>query len=272
MDSVMSALVGFLTAELTIGGVPILVREVVGNVFGLGSAYLGMRRLVWAWPVGIAGNILLFTVFLGGVFHTPQDLDLYGQAGRQVMFLVVSVYGWWRWTQTRRAAAAVAEAAAHAHPDGNGNGNGNGDGHAGARSSSAAVMPRWATGRERLTMLAIAVGGTIVCAKIFEALGSWGPWADAWIFVGSLLATWGMAKGWTEFWLIWIAVDVVGVPLLFLGGYYPSAALYLFYAVFVTWGFVTWVRVQRQERAAAVSPSSLSSVTTTPASVLDGAR
>lgn len=266
MDSVMSALVGFLTAQLTIGGVPILVREIVGNVFGLGSAYLGMRRVVWAWPVGIAGNILLFTVFLGGVFHTPQDLDLYGQAGRQVMFLVVSVYGWWRWARTRRQAVA-----------------------GGSPLDDAAVMPRWATGRERLLMLAIAVGGTVLCAKIFEALGSWGPWADAWIFVGSLLATWGMAKGWTEFWLIWIAVDVVGVPLLFLGGYYPSAALYLFYAVFVTWGFVTWVRVQRQAaardvqpvpatanegqaRAAAASSSNRSSVTTTPESVLDGAR
>ncbi len=254
MDSVMSALAGFLTAQLTIGGVPILVREVVGNVFGLGSAYFGMRRLVWAWPVGIAGNILLFTVFLGGVFHTPQDLDLYGQAGRQVMFLVVSVYGWWRWAQTRRAAAGGE-----------------------ASLSDAAVVPRWASARERMAMLAIAVGGTVVCAKIFGALGSWGPWADAWIFVGSMLATWGMAKGWTEFWLIWIAVDVVGVPLLFLGGYYPSAALYLFYAGFVTWGFVTWLRVQRrvgrrQERTAAASSSSLSNVTTTPESVFDGAR
>lgn len=249
MDSVMSALVGFLTAQLTIGGAPILVREIVGNLFGLGSAYLGMRRLVWAWPVGIAGNILLFTVFLGGVFHTPQDLDLYGQAGRQVMFLLVSVYGWWRWAQTRRVVS--------------------GDG---SRRDDAAVMPRWATGRERMLMLAFAVGGTIVFAKIFGALGSWGPWADAWIFVGSMLATWGMAKGWTEFWLIWIAVDVVGVPLLFLGGYYPSAALYLFYGGFVTWGFVTWLRIQSQDRAAAASSSSLSSVTTTPESVLDGAR
>lgn len=229
MDSVMSALVGFLTAQLTIGGVPILLREVVGNVFGLGSAYFGMRRMVWAWPVGIAGNILLFTVFLGGVFHTPQDLDLYGQAGRQVMFLIVSVYGWWRWSRSRRLAAHGT----------------------GAHASDAAVTPRWATGRERLTMLAIAVGGTIVCATVFEALGSWGPWADAWIFVGSMLATWGMAKGWTEFWLIWIAVDVVGVPLLFLGGYYPSATLYLFYAGFVTWGFFTWLRVQRRAEAGA---------------------
>lgn len=222
MDTITSALVGFLTAQLTIGGVPILVREIVGNVFGLASAYFGMKRLVWAWPVGIAGNILLFTVFLGGVFNTPQDLDLYGQAGRQVMFLAVSVYGWWRWSQTRRLTA-----------------------RGGAADSGAAVMPRWATGRERLLMLAIAIFGTIACALIFEALGSWGPWADAWIFVGSLLATWGMAKGWTEFWLIWIAVDIVGVPLLFLGGYYPSAALYLFYGVFVTFGFITWLRVQR---------------------------
>lgn len=220
MDTIMSALVGFLTAQLTIGGVPILVREIVGNVFGLASAYFGMKRLVWAWPVGIAGNILLFTVFLGGVFHTPQDLDLYGQAGRQVMFLTVSLYGWWRWMQSRRM---VSE----------------------ATDTNVAIMPRWATNRERLLMAIIAVGGTVTCAVIFNALGSWGPWADAWIFVGSLLATWGMAKGWTEFWLIWIAVDLVGVPLLFIGGYYPSAALYLFYAGFVMWGFITWLRIQR---------------------------
>ena len=32
-----------------------------------------------------------------------------------------------------------------------------------------------------------------------------------------------------EFWLVWIAVDVVGVPLLFQAGYYPSAVLYLVY-------------------------------------------
>ena len=82
-----------------------LVREIVGNVFGLASALLGLRRLVWAWPVGMIGNALLFTVFLGGVFATPQAHDLYGQAGRQVFFFAVSVYGWWRWSRNRRAGA-----------------------------------------------------------------------------------------------------------------------------------------------------------------------
>ena len=53
----------------------------------------GLAPTPLTWPVGIAGNILLFTVFLGGVFHTPQDLDLYGQAGRQVRVAVEEVVG-----------------------------------------------------------------------------------------------------------------------------------------------------------------------------------
>src|SRR4051794_21825138 len=89
----------FLTAQLVIAGAPILWREIIGNLFGLASAFLGLKRKVWAWPVGIVGNILLFTVFVGGVFHTPGEHDLWGQAGRQVFFLIVSVYGWWRWSR-----------------------------------------------------------------------------------------------------------------------------------------------------------------------------
>ena len=42
----------------------------------------------------------------------------------------------------------------------------------------------------------------------------WYYWCDAWIFVGSMVATYAMARGWNDFWLAWIAVDLVGVPLL----------------------------------------------------------
>ena len=41
-----------------VAGGELLVREVVGNLFGLASAIFGMRRLVWAWPVGVVGNVL----------------------------------------------------------------------------------------------------------------------------------------------------------------------------------------------------------------------
>ena len=92
----------------------------------------------------------------------------------------------------------------------------------------------------------MAVVGTVVFYYVLKALDSWGPLADAWILTGSILATYGMARGWTEFWLIWLAVDAVGVPLLLKAGYYPSAVLYLVYGAFCVWGFLTWLKVQRE--------------------------
>jgi nicotinamide mononucleotide transporter len=56
-----------------------------------------------------------------------------------------------------------------------------------------------------------------------------------------------MARGWVEFWLCWIAVDLVGVPELLHFGYYPSAVLYAVYAGFVIWGFLVWLRISRRE-------------------------
>ena len=195
------------------GGQTLLVREVVGNAFGLASALGGMRRQVWAWPVGIIGNLLLLTVFLGSALSPDPSLPhLLGQAGRQIMFIAVAIYGWIRWRNL--------------------------DGRR--------VVPRWAPTSARIGMVLVMVVGTVALTPLFRLLGSWEPvWADAWTFVGSLLATYGMAKGWTEFWLVWIAVDVVGVPLLFSSGYYATGFMYVFYGVFTAIGFVIWWRAQR---------------------------
>ncbi len=196
------------------GGQTLLVREVVGNAFGLASALGGMRRKVWAWPVGIIGNVLLLTVFLGTILNPDHSLPhLLGQAGRQVMFIIVAIYGWVRWRQ--------------------------------ASSGGGRVTPQWAPNSARVGLVLVLVIGTVALTPLFRALGSYEPvWADAWTFVGSLLATYGMAKGWTEFWLIWIAVDIVGVPLLFSSGFYATGFMYVFYGVFTAVGFVVWCRAQ----------------------------
>jgi nicotinamide mononucleotide transporter len=200
-------------------------REIVGNAFGLASALFGLSRKVWAWPVGIVGNVLLFTVFLGQAVGNDQGTPLYGQASRQVFFIITSVYGWWRWQQNR-------------HTSGGG----------------PAVRPRWATARERAIYIPAALAAVAVCFYIFRTVGAgfpvpwWYYLADSWIFVGSMLATYAMARGWVDFWLCWLAVDLVGVPELLHFRYYPSAILYAVYAGFVVWGFVVWLRISRREQ------------------------
>ena len=67
----MDLLTQLLNATLTIGGASILWREIIGNAFGLASAFGGMRRMVWAWPLGLFGR---------GFPHPPKFGSL--RAGR----------------------------------------------------------------------------------------------------------------------------------------------------------------------------------------------
>lgn len=211
-------LIEAFNSQIVIGSSALLVREIVGNIFGLASAVGGMRRKVWAWPVGIVGNLLLLTVFLGSLFDTDYTANLWGQAGRQIMFIAVSIFGWYRWKQAKNAGGSY-------------------------------VTPVWASNKTRLGLVAVLILGTVALTPLFRILGSYEPvWSDAWTFVGSLLATYGMAKGWVEFWLIWVAVDAVGVPLLFSAGYYASAFMYLFYGVFTLIGFIVWARAKKDEK------------------------
>ena len=138
--------------------------------------------------------MLLFTVFVAATFGADAQVPLFGQAGRQVFFILTSIYGWWRW---RQAAG-------------------------GPRRPGRARRSRRAGRRRRsgsATSLASAAG-ILVLQWVFSVVGAgwpaprWYFWCDAWIFVGSMLATYAMARGWNDFWLAWIAVDVVGVPLL----------------------------------------------------------
>ena len=136
----MNVLRWLFDAQIQFGDQILLVREVLGNLFGLASALGGMRRKVWAWPIGIAGNLLLFTVFMGAFFGSPNPINMLGQAGRQIMFITVSVWGWYRWRQSCRAQ--------------------------GTRAEGAAVIPRWASRLERFSIISVLILGTIALTPI----------------------------------------------------------------------------------------------------------
>ncbi len=220
----MSVLKWLFEAQIHFGSKSIAWREVFGGTLGLTSAVLGMRRKVSAWPVGIIGDALLFTVFLGAVFSFGDDKEhanFYGQAGRNLLLIVVSVYGWIRWSSSRKE----------------------------NKSTKPAVTPRWTTVREKMVIAPLLILFYLLSFQIFKSLGESGTWlfVDTWIFTGTALATFGMSRGYVEFWLVWVAVDLVGVPFAFKNGYYPTGTLYAIYLPFVIWGFISWLKISKQE-------------------------
>ncbi|MFE2827461.1 nicotinamide riboside transporter PnuC [Streptomyces sp. NPDC059271] len=176
--------------------------DMIGNVIGLLALALGWRRSLWSWPAQFVSGVILFAAF--------ATAHLSGSAGKQVVVMVVAVYGWWQWNRGKE------------------------------RDGSVAV--RFATWRERAVMAAAAGLGTVAVAGLFTAYPSlsWDPWPDAYIFVGTIVAMYAQARGMVEFWIAWLLVDLVGVPLNFANGFAFSGFVYVLYGALVLWGLRDW--------------------------------
>ncbi|MFC7330289.1 nicotinamide riboside transporter PnuC [Marinactinospora rubrisoli] len=193
-------------AGFTLFGEHVRWADLLGNLAALGTVALAVRRSIWTWPVQLSGAVLLFAVSI--------DAHLLGNALKQVMFVLLVCYGWYRWARGTRGGAALP------------------------------VRP--ATARERGLLAGALVGGTVAVALLFEATGiSWAPWPDAFIFVGSAVATFGQSRALVDFWIVWIIVDLVGVPLALMSGLWVSGLVYGVFFVLAVVGVRDWMRRYR---------------------------
>jgi nicotinamide mononucleotide transporter len=224
----MNHLFGWANAQaFELGGESVRWSDLLGNLLGLATVALAIRRSLWAWPVQIAGAVLLF--------GASMSVHLGGNAARQLVVVAAAGYGWWRWNRQRGAA----------HPEG--------------------VRIRWAEPAERALLLAFLALGTAGFAWLLSAThASWAPLPDAYIFVGSLAATLCQGRGWVEFWFVWIAVDVVGVPLAFHSGLPVSGFTYGVYFLLVMAGLRRWTRLARTAASDAPAPAVPSQTRPTP--------
>ncbi len=169
------------SVAFTAFGQAIKWSDMIGNVIGLAALALGWRRSIWTWPAQLLSGLVLVAAY--------ASAQLSGGVGKQLLVIAVAAWGWRQWTLGKQQ----------------------------AQDGSLAV--RFATGKER----------ALLCRRrrprhprrrglftLYPSL-SWSPWADAYIFVGTLVAMVAQARGLVEFWFAWLLVDVVGVPS-------PSAA------------------------------------------------
>lgn len=156
------------------------------------------------WPLGIANNLFFIVLF--------TQAGLYADAGLQIVFIALAVYGWWTWT------------------------------HGGGPGSDALPVRR--TSRTEWTWLITAgVVGTLVLTLLLDrATDSTVPFWDALTTALSLTATYGQCRKRLESWWLWIAADVIYVPLYAYKELYLTSLLYIGFMTLCVLGLRRWTR------------------------------
>ncbi|MFJ8078691.1 nicotinamide riboside transporter PnuC [Streptomyces sp. NPDC096176] len=196
---------------------PVSWTEFLGFGSGALCVWLVARQHMANWPIGIANNVFFILLF--------TQAGLYADAGLQVVFITLAVYGWWAWT------------------------------HGGGPGS--AVLPVRRTTRTEWTwLLAAGVVGTLALTVLLDrATDSTVAFWDALTTALSLMATYGQCRKRVESWWLWIAADVVYIPLYAYKELYLTSLLYVGFMTLCVLGLRNWSRdvSARQPDAVGVS-------------------
>ncbi|SDC32458.1 nicotinamide riboside transporter PnuC [Actinokineospora iranica] len=190
----------------TLLGAPTSRMEVIGFLTGALCVWLVARQNPWNWPIGIVNNGAFFALFI--------TAGIYADAWLQTVYLALAVYGWWAWLRggERRG----------------------GEGH------SALAVSR-TTARQWRVLAGIGIAGTLALTWLLAAAtDSTVPFPDAVTTVLSLLATWGQARKKVECWWLWIAADLIYVPLYAYKDLWLTAILYVGFMALCALGLRAW--------------------------------
>lgn len=186
--------------------------EIAAVLLGIANIILIIRRSVWNYPFALAMVSLYFVIF--------RDAKLYSDAGLQIFFFVVNLYGWWAWQRNKAEAGEVVV----------------------ERLGTEGLLA-WVAGSVIAT-----VGWGFVMSNHTD--GSY-PFWDAAVAMLSVAGQILMTRRYLENWWWWIAVNTISIPLYVVKQLYLTAGLYALFLVLAVAGLVEWQKARQGKQAGA---------------------
>jgi len=183
--------------------------EWVAVLTGFACVWLAARESLWNFPIAIVSCGLYILVYLRA--------GLYSDSMLQVMFIALSVYGWYEWLY-------------------------------GGRGKTELPVSRTRR-REWVACALFVVGFTVGFGYYLQhhtdaAVPHW----DSFTTAVSMAAQYQLMRKRLENWWLWILVDIIYVPILWYKHLYPTSALYALYLGLAVYGYIEWRRAMRKEQ------------------------
>lgn len=181
--------------------------EFIAVVFGLLSVWYARKEKILVYPTGIVSVVIYVYICF--------DVKLYADAGINLFYFIMSVYGWYRWSK-RKAVPKL--------------------------KITTCNRKDWliVTGMFLLSMAVI-----IVLLKIFKQddIEYWStkvPYIDTFTTSVFIVGMWLMALKKIENWIAWIIGDVISIPLFAYKGLAFTGFQFAAFLVLAIMGYISW--------------------------------
>lgn len=177
--------------------------EILGFLTGAASVLLAVRESAWNWPVGIANNVFFFVLF--------WKAKLYADAILQIVYLVISIFGWWNWVF-------------------------------GGEGRTELPVSR-TNARELFVLSASTAASTILLAALLRRFtDSTVPFLDGVTTALSLTAQYMLSRKLLENWRVWMTADAIYIGLYCYKSLYLTGVLYLVFFGMCIAGYSGWLK------------------------------
>lgn len=181
--------------------------EFVAVVFGLMSVWFAKQEKILVYPTGII-SVLIYVYLCFGI-------KLYADAGINLFYFVMSVYGWYNWSR---------------------------NGSKSVLKITASNLNDWF-----ISIFILMASGAIILILLSHFKGDdvayWEtsvPYIDIITTSIFIVAMWQMAFKKVENWIFWIIGDVISVPLYAYKGLVFTSFQFFVFLILAIMGYIAW--------------------------------
>jgi nicotinamide mononucleotide transporter len=176
--------------------------EIIAVTTGLLYILFTIREKILLWLFGIISSAIYVWIFYESKIYAYSLLYIY--------YVSIGFYGWYNWGRKNEG------------------------------SEDSLVIrftpPKW---------LAVCLASTVIIAVplyyiLVRFTDSDMAFLDAVLTAGGMVATWMLTQKYLEQWLFWIIIDVLSMGAMIYKSLFPSAVLFLVYAVLAVKGYFDW--------------------------------
>ncbi len=190
-----------------------IILEVLAAVFGVASVWFAKKESIWVFPAGIVSTAIYVYICF--------NFTLYGDLIINIYYTLMSIYGWYMWSKMVQ-------------------------GH----HLEITTLNK----KDSLKALGIFVSTAVFVILVylyFNRFDRMTDYFDTFTTGVFFAAMWLMANKKIEHWLLWIAGNIISIPLYFIKGLGFTGIQFIIFLILAILGYLEWKKILNKQKQTA---------------------